>query len=68
MRKIRLLITEKGLEVLKAFAEENYLGKKANNRYASLVPLIFVGIIYLILVAIFTKIFALIVKKFNYYE
>ena len=26
MRKVRLLITEKGLEVLKAFAEENYLG------------------------------------------
>ena len=44
------------------------IGKIANNRYASLVPLIFVGIIYLILVAIFTKIFALIEKKFNYYE
>lgn len=26
MKKVRLLITEKGLEVLKAFAEENYLG------------------------------------------
>ena len=44
------------------------IGKIANNRYASLVPLRFVGIIYLILVAIFTKIFALIEKKFNYYE
>lgn len=44
------------------------IGKIANNRYASLVPLIFVGIIYLILVAIFTKVFALIEKKFNYYE
>ena len=32
MRKIRLLITEKGLEVLRAFAEENYLGNYiANN-------------------------------------
>jgi len=44
------------------------IGKIANNRYASLVPLIFVGVIYLILVAIFTKVFALIEKKFNYYE
>lgn len=26
MKKIRLLISEKGLEVLKAFAQENYLG------------------------------------------
>lgn len=32
MKKARLLITEKGLEVLKAFAEENYLGNYiANN-------------------------------------
>lgn len=44
------------------------IGKIANNRYASLVPLIFVGVIYLILVAIFTKVFVLIEKKFNYYE
>ena len=26
MKKVRLIITEKGLETLKAFAEENYLG------------------------------------------
>ena len=44
------------------------IGKIANNRYASLVPLIFVGVIYLILVGVFTKVFALIEKKFNYYE
>ena len=44
------------------------IGKIANNRYASLVPLIFVGVIYLILVAKFKKVFALIEKKFNYYE
>ena len=31
MRKARLLITEKGLEVLKAFAEENYLGNYIAN-------------------------------------
>lgn len=32
MKNVRLLITEKGLEVLKAFAEENYLGNYiANN-------------------------------------
>lgn len=31
MKKARLLITEKGLEVLKAFAEENYLGNYIAN-------------------------------------
>lgn len=36
MRNVRLLITEKGLEVLKAFMEENYLGNYMADNEADL--------------------------------
>lgn len=44
------------------------VGKIVSNREASLVPLVVIGIIYLLLIAIFTELFKLIEKKYSYYQ
>lgn len=44
------------------------VGKIACNRYSSLLPLLIIGIVYLILIGIFTKIFDKIEKKYQYYN
>ncbi|PRR82229.1 amino acid ABC transporter permease [Clostridium vincentii] len=43
-------------------------GKIAANKLSSLLPLVLVGIIYLLLIAIFTKVLSKIEEKYNYYE
>jgi polar amino acid transport system permease protein len=44
------------------------IGKIASNREASLVPLIIIGVIYLLLIGIFTELFKKIEKKYSYYS
>ena len=44
------------------------VGKLACNRDSSLLPLLIIGIVYLILIGIFTKIFDKIEKKYQYYN
>ena len=44
------------------------VGKIAANQLSSLLPLVLVGIIYLILIAIFTKVLSKVEEKYNYYE
>ena len=44
------------------------VGKIACNRDSSLLPLLIIGIVYLILIVIFTKIFDKIEKKYQYYN
>lgn len=44
------------------------VGKIASNRDASLIPLLVIGIIYLILVGIFTKVFEKFEKRLSYYS
>lgn len=44
------------------------VGKIASNRDASLIPLLVIGVIYLILVGVFTKIFQKFEKKLSYYS
>ena len=44
------------------------VGKIAANKLSSLLPLVLVGIIYLILIAIFTKVLSKVEEKYNYYE
>ena len=44
------------------------VGKIACNRDSSLLPLLIIGIVYLILIEIFTKIFDKIEKKYQYYN
>ena len=43
-------------------------GRIAVNQLSSLLPLVLVGIIYLIMIAIFTKVLSKIEEKYNYYE
>lgn len=43
-------------------------GKIAANKLSSLLPLVVVGIIYLIMIAVFTKVLSKIEEKYNYYE
>ncbi len=44
------------------------IGKIASNRDSSLLPLLVVGIVYLILIGIFSKVLAKIEKKYEYYR
>jgi polar amino acid transport system permease protein len=44
------------------------IGKIASNRDASLIPLLIVGIIYLLLIAVFTELFKRIEKRYSYYQ
>ncbi|KOA20003.1 arginine transport system permease protein ArtQ [Clostridium homopropionicum DSM 5847] len=44
------------------------IGKIASNKEASLIPLVAVGIIYLLLIAVFTQLFKLIEKRYSYYQ
>ena len=44
------------------------VGKAASNKYSSLLPLLVVGIVYLILIGVFTKALNKIEKKYNYYN
>ncbi|MBE6047784.1 MAG: amino acid ABC transporter permease [Clostridium sp.] len=44
------------------------VGKAASNKYSSLIPLLVVGIVYLILIAVVTKILSNLEKKYSYYE
>lgn len=44
------------------------IGKMASNREASLMPLFIVGIIYLLLIAVFTQISKRIEKRYSYYQ
>jgi polar amino acid transport system permease protein len=44
------------------------IGKIASNKEASLIPLVIVGLIYLLLIAVFTELFKKIEKRYNYYQ
>ena len=44
------------------------VGKIASNTEASLMPLLVVGIIYLLLVAVFSEVFKKLEKRYNYYQ
>jgi polar amino acid transport system permease protein len=44
------------------------IGKIASNKDASLIPLVIVGLIYLLLIAVFTELFKKIEKRYNYYQ
>jgi len=44
------------------------VGKIASNTEASLMPLLVVGIIYLLLIAVFSEVFKKLEKRYNYYQ
>ena len=66
--EIITLVKDTSLIYAVGFDELLKIGKIASNRLSSLTPLLFVGIIYLILIGVLTKILAKIEKRYGYYE
>ncbi|MTI49133.1 MAG: amino acid ABC transporter permease [Firmicutes bacterium] len=62
------LIKDTSLVYVVGIGELLRAGKIASNRDASLMPLVLIGIIYLILTAILTRGFNLLEKKYEYYQ
>jgi polar amino acid transport system permease protein len=62
------LVKDTSLVYVVGIGELLRAGKIASNRDASLIPLVAVGISYLILTAILTKAFKIIEEKFSYYR
>lgn len=62
------LVKDTSLVYVVGIGELLRAGKIASNRDASLVPLFLTGVIYLILVAVFTKWFDRLEKKYSYYN
>lgn len=62
------LVKDTSLVYIVGIGELLRAGKIASNRDASLVPLVLVGVVYLLLTAIFTVVFNKIEKRYSYYE
>lgn len=62
------LVKDSSLVYVVGIGELLRAGKIASNRDASLLPLLMVGLLYLIMTAIFTEIFRLLEKKYSYYR
>ena len=62
------LVKDTSLVYVVGIGELLRAGKIASNRDASLVPLALVGIVYLLLTAVFTVVFNKIEKRYSYYE
>lgn len=60
------LVKDTSLIYVVGLSELLRVGKVASNRDASLVPLVVVGILYLLLTAILTKVFAELERKYSY--
>lgn len=66
--EIVTLVKDTALVYVIGIDELLIVGKIACNRDSSLLPLLIIGIVYLILIGIFTKIFDKIEKKYQYYN
>lgn len=66
--EIITLVKDTSLVYIVGLQDILMVGKIATNRDASLVPLLAVGIIYLILVLVLTNVFKLLERKYNYYK
>lgn len=66
--EIVTLVKDTALVYIIGIDELLRVGKIACNRDSSLLPLLIIGIVYLILIGIFTKIFDKIEKKYQYYN
>ena len=60
------LVKDTSLIYVVGLSELLRVGKVASNRDASLVPLVVVGVLYLLLTAILTKVFTELEKKYSY--
>lgn len=66
--EIITLVKDTALVYVVGLDELLKVGKIASNKAASLVPLLIVGIIYLLLISVFTRLFKNVEKRFSYYQ
>ncbi|MBE6049704.1 MAG: amino acid ABC transporter permease [Clostridium sp.] len=66
--EIITLVKDTSLVYVVGLDELLKVGKIASNKFSSLVPLLIVGLVYLFLIAILTKLLEKIEKKYNYYR
>lgn len=62
------LVKDTSLVYIVGLGELLRAGKIASNRDASLIPLMVVGVYYLIIVGVFTEVFKRLEKKYSYYQ
>ncbi|MDS0524595.1 amino acid ABC transporter permease [Clostridium sp. SHJSY1] len=68
VNEIITLVKDTSLVYVVGLDELLKIAKAASNKLSSLVPLVIVGIIYLLLIAILTKVLSRVEEKYNYYE
>jgi polar amino acid transport system permease protein len=66
--EIITLVKDTALVYVVGLDELLKVGKIASNKQASLLPLVLVGIIYLLLIAVFSELFKKLEKRYNYYQ
>jgi polar amino acid transport system permease protein len=66
--EIITLVKDTALVYVVGLDELLKVGKIASNKQASLLPLVLVGIIYLILIAVFSELFKRLEKRYSYYQ
>ncbi|MEW8995683.1 amino acid ABC transporter permease [Clostridium sp.] len=66
--EITTLVKDTALVYVVGLDELLKVGKIASNTEASLMPLLIVGIIYLLLIAVFSEVFKKLEKRYSYYQ
>ena len=66
--EVTTLVKDTSLVYVVGIDELLKIGEMATNREVSLVPLLIVGVVYLIVIAIFSKVLKKIEEKYNYYK
>lgn len=66
--EVTTLVKDTALVYVVGMDELLKIGKIASNEQASLFPLLVVGVVYLILIAVFSEIFKRFEKRFSYYQ
>jgi len=66
--EVTTLVKDTSLVYVVGIDELLKIGQMATNRQVSLVPLLIVGVVYLIVIAIFSKILKKIEEKYDYYK
>jgi len=66
--EVTTLVKDTSLVYVVGIDELLKIGQMATNREVSLVPLLIVGVVYLIVIAIFSKVLKKIEEKYDYYK
>ena len=66
--EVTTLVKDTSLVYVVGIDELLKIGEMATNREASLMPLLIVGVVYLIVIAIFSKVLKIIEEKYDYYK